>query len=82
MHVEKKILAGCKHMCSHLKESMFVKLDKDSFHFEHDLIIGAEYLSPERSLVFKRAKQALIFLRRKLHRCFTNVMIPDLGGWF
>ena len=33
MYVKKKILVGCKRIVSHFKDSIFVKLDKDSFSF-------------------------------------------------
>ena len=52
MYVKKKILVGCKRIHSHFKDSIFVKLDKDSFHFERDLIMGAVHLSPERSTIY------------------------------
>ena len=50
---QKEILVGCKRILSHFKDPVFVKLDKDSFHFESDLIIGAVHLSPERSPISK-----------------------------
>ena len=43
----------------HFKNSVFVKLNKDSFHFARDLIVGAVYLSPKKSIVYKEGRTGI-----------------------
>ena len=84
MYVKKKILVGCKRILSHFKDSVFVKLDKDSFHFERDLIIGALYLSPERSTIYKEGKTGIDLLEEKIAQVLDEYDDTDLilGGDF
>ena len=59
-------------------------MDKDSFHFERDLIIGALYLSPERSTVYKEGKTGIDLLEEKIAQVLDEYDDTDLilGGDF
>ena len=66
MYVKEKILVGYK----------------DSFHFERDLIIGAVYLSPERSTIYKEGKTGIDLLEENISQLLDKYNNTDLilGG--
>ena len=65
-HLKNAVFCKQEHTeFSHFEHSVFVKLDKNSFHSERDLIIGAVYLSPETSAIYKGGKTGIDLLVEK-----------------
>ena len=65
VYINKHILPGCAKKFTTFKDSVFIKLDKTLFSLERDLIVGAIYLSPTRSVIYTEGESGLQLLEEK-----------------
>ena len=56
IYVKDKITQGCNRILNEVKGAAFLKLDKQFFGWENDIVLGSIYLSPEGSVIYPEGK--------------------------
>ena len=72
IYVKDEIAQGCNRILNEVKDAVFLKLDKQFFGWENDIVLGSIYLSPEGSVIYTEGKSGTEILENYILKLLNS----------
>ena len=72
IYLKDEIAWGCNRILNEVKDTVVLKLDKQFFGWENDIVLGSIYLSPEGSVIYTEGKSGTEILENYILKLLNS----------
>ena len=72
IYVKDEIAQGCNRILNEVKDAVFLKLDKQFFGWENDIVLSSIYLSPDGSVIYTEGKSGTEILENYILKLLNS----------